>query len=80
MTRSEIIHLSYGCGTENAGNILSWLVAREKLKDTFQKDNPSTCIERNGKLGESPFLKNVLPRRDGTKPSPGEKRRFLSHS
>lgn len=51
MGRDEIIHMSYGCGKE-AGNVLSWLVVREKLKERFNTKNSSTCNERNGKSGE----------------------------
>ncbi|XP_078375556.1 uncharacterized protein LOC144658924 [Oculina patagonica] len=47
MGRDEIIHMSYGCGKE-AGNVLSWLVEREKLKKLFATQNSSTCNERNG--------------------------------
>ena len=49
MTRDEIIHMSYGCGNEIAGNVLSWLKAREKLKEKFHTENSTTCTERNGK-------------------------------
>lgn len=49
MTKDEIIHMSYGSGLMEAGNVLSWLEAREKLKGTFYTQNSSTCNERNGK-------------------------------
>ena len=58
MARDAIIHMSYGCG-QDAGNVLSWLVVREILNGTLYTHSPSTCNERNGKLGETVlFLKN----------------------
>lgn len=52
MERDAIIHMSYGCG-KDAGNVLSWLVAREILNGTLYTHSPSTCNERNGKLEET---------------------------
>ena len=51
MGKDEITHMSYGCGKE-VGNVLSWLVEREKLREPFDTKNSSTCNERNGKSGE----------------------------
>ena len=60
MERDAIIHMSYGCG-EDAGNVLSWLVVREIVNETLNIHSPSTCNERNGKLGEAvSFLKISL--------------------
>ena len=50
MTKDEIIHMSYGCG-EDAGNVLSWLVAREKMKGTFYTEKSSICNQHNGEPG-----------------------------
>lgn len=52
MERDEIIHMSYGCG-KDAGNVISWLVAREMPNGTLNTQSPSTCNEHNGKPRET---------------------------
>ena len=50
MTIDEIIHMSYGCGIENSGNVLSWLELQGRLKEKFHTKNSSTCIKHIGKF------------------------------
>ena len=56
MSRDEINHMSYGCGTENVGNVLSWMEMRQNMteKSCYLQNSP-TCIERYGKLSKKQF-------------------------
>ena len=56
MSRDEINHMSYGCGTESVGNVLSWMEMRQNMteKSCYLQNSP-TCIERYGKLSKKQF-------------------------
>lgn len=54
MERDEITHMSYGCGKE-AGNVLSWLVEKDKLKESFNTQKSYACNERSGRSREMVF-------------------------